>query len=435
MQRQHKQVRLLMALVYMAFAFAYRIMMIPPGVNDSHLPDLTGDLMMNYDIVSEIIGAKSILDGSFSMYVGRYSRDIIPNGVVLPYPPLTAYLQTPIVYVGTRLGLDPFGMTMFMICGLPYIVLGALCALQAGYVLRKCLGVSDEMTITATVFLILFSSLMFWVVTYAARFEYVAALFLLLAMSALGSNRYGLAGICLGLSLMTKQLALPAVMAFVIVALFGALRKEIELRKAFLLLVTIPIPFVMLVPFYIASPEGVREGMLKTPSLFPIMHVSFVNLCAQVGKLVFEERAVGEFLKLHSNSIILLLCVGYILAVVKSKRLRMDSSRFCALAGLASFLLVILTKYTYIDKYSVPASVFVILWGASRKPGFPYDALWFVVLQSFILDHVPVIWKQYVGLIFYSMVFAYVHYMAFTGSDNKLTIADSREPPPEVVGP
>lgn len=59
------------------------------------------------------------------------------------------------------------------------------------------------------------------------------------------------------------------------------------------------------------------------------------------------------------------------------------------------------------------ASVFVVLWGASRKPGFPYDALGFVVLQSFILDHVPVIWKTHVGLLFYAVVFVYIYATTF----------------------
>jgi hypothetical protein len=407
-----------MVLVYTAFAFAFRITMIPATRWDSHVPDLTGDLMMNYDIAAEIIGARSIIDGSFDMYVGRYSKKAFPpEGVAISYPPLTAYLQVPIVYAGMQLGLDPLGMTMLMVCGLVYIILGALCALQAGVVLKKSLNVQDEMTVTATVFLLLFSSLTFWVVTYSARFEFVVALFLLLAMSALASERYGRAGAFLGLALMTKQLALPATVVFVAAILLGTMKKEIAPRKALRFLTALPVPFVILIPFWIASPHDLWVGLFGTPTTVTIMKVSFINAVLQMGKWIFEEEALRHFLRLHSNLIISGSCIGFVLFIIIKKGARLGTTRFCALVALASFFFPVLAKYTNITRYAAVASIFVVLWGASRKPGFPYDALWFVVLQSFILDHVPAIWKQYVGLTFYAVVSVYVYYLTFSAGD------------------
>ena len=36
--------------------------------------------------------------------------------------------------------------------------------------------------------------------------------------------------------------------------------------------------------------------------------------------------------------------------------------------AMASFIFPVLAKYTSIDKHAVYGSVFVVLWGASRKP-------------------------------------------------------------------
>ena len=404
-----------MVLVYVAFAFAYRIMMIPPSQWDSHDPDLTGNLMMNYDIVCEMKGAMSIIDRSFDMYVERYSKKLVPpNGVAIAYPPVTAYLLVPVMFAGTRLGLAPYGMPMYMMCGLPYILLSVLCALQGGAVLKKALNVSDEMTVNATVFLLLFSSLMFWVATYAGRFEFVAALFLLLAMSALAAERYGWAGVSIGLALMTKQIVLPAAIVFVVTMSLQVMRKEIAPRKAIAFLAALPIPFVMLIPFWLASPHDLWIALFGAPAVVPILEFSFVNAVLKVGKTVFEEQPLRHFLMLYSNSIILASCVGFVLFVAVKRRVRFGTSQFCALVALASFFFPVLAKYTNIERYAAVASVFVVLWGASRRPGFPYDALWFVVLQSFILDHVPTIWKNQVGLVFYAVVFVYVCGTAFS---------------------
>ncbi|GAB4333168.1 MAG: hypothetical protein Kow0099_05030 [Candidatus Abyssubacteria bacterium] len=400
-----------MAIAYMAFSFAFRITMTGP---DTGPPDLTGDLTMNYDIFCEIIGAKSIIDGTFDMYVGRYSKDAMPpDGVAISYPPLTAYLQTPIVYLGLLSGWKLYGMPMIIACGFPYIIASALCCLQAGTVLKKVLKVPDERSITATVFLLMTSSLMFWVVTYSARFEFLAALFLLLAMSAASDNRYGWAGICLGLSLMTKQIALPAVLVFMTVFATSLLRREIPLRSGIRFFAGIPVSFVMLVPFWLASPPDLWVGLFNTPAKVPILQVSFVNALLQAGKLLFAEDSVRRFLMLHSNTLILAACMSFITFVVLRKNVRMGTNGFCALAAIASFFFPVLAKYPEITRYAAIASVFVVIWGASRRPGFPYDALWFVVLQSFVLNHVPVIWRQYVGLVFYSVVCIYMYVVSF----------------------
>jgi hypothetical protein len=403
-----------MALAYVAFSFAFRITMTGP---DSGAPDLTGDLTMNYDVLAEIIGAKSIIDGTFDMYVGRYSIVAIPpDGVAISYPPLTSYLQAPIVYLGLRSGWQLFGMPMIIACGFPYIIASALCCLQAGVVLRRSLNVSDEMTITAAVFLLMTSSLLFWVVTYSARFEFVAALFLLLAMSAVSARRYGWAGINVGLALMTKQIALPAALVFMAVIGTELLRREIPLRNGIRFLAGAPVSFVMLVPFWLASPHDLRVGLFDTPAKVPILRVSVINVILQAGKMVFAEDSLRRFLMLHSNTILLAACVSFVAFVVFRKDVRPGTSRFCALVAIASFFFPVLSKYPEITRYAAIASVFVVLWGASRKPGFPYDALWFVGIQSFMLDHVPVVWKQQTGLLFYALVCIYIYQAAFRGN-------------------
>jgi hypothetical protein len=410
----HRQVRLLVVLLYVAFGFAFRIMMTPPHPLDRHVPDLTGDLMMNYDIVAEIIGARSIIDGSFSMYVEKYSKDVVPpTGVALPYPPLMAYAQVPIVYVAGLFGVEPFGMTMMMLCGLPYIVFGALLAWQAGSVLGKCFGVRDELTATTVTLLVLFSSLMFWVVTYAARFELVAPLFLILAMSAQADGRYGRAGFWNGMALMTKLTVLPATAVFAAVIGKEMLKGKLSAKEAGSFALALPIPFAILLPFLLKHPYALYDGLFVTPKLLPIMDVSFVSLAAHAGKWIFEEEPLREFLKLHSNSFILAISLVFVGAVVWKKDVRPGTSSFCALIALAAFFLPILAKYTYIDKYTAVASVFVALWGATRRNGFPHEAVWFVLLQSFLLDHVPVIWKTAAGLIFYAAVWIYIFSFAF----------------------
>ncbi|RJP19827.1 MAG: hypothetical protein C4520_12120 [Candidatus Abyssobacteria bacterium SURF_5] len=403
-----------MILLYIAFGFAFRIMMAPANQLDPHVPDLTGDLMMNYDVVAEIIGARSIIDGSFSMYVGKYSADVVPpDGVALPYPPLMAYMQAPVVFIADRFGVEPFGMVMMMLCGLPYIVLGGLLAWQAGSVLQNTLGIDDELSATTVTLLVLFSALLFWVVTYAARFELVAPLFLILAMTALSRGRYGRAGFWNGMALMTKLTSLPATAVFAAIILKEMVKGEVSVKQAARFAAGTPIPLLILLPFLIAHPRALYEGLFVTPALLPIMDVSFVNLLVQAGAWIFDKEPLRELLKLHSSSMILAASFIFVAAVVWKKDVKPGTSRFCALIALASFFLPVLAKYTYIDKYTAVASIFVILWGASRRKGFPHEAVWFVILQSFLLDHVPVIWKRYVGLIFYAVVFAYVFYFAF----------------------
>jgi hypothetical protein len=268
---------------------------------------------------------------------------------------------------------------------------------------------------------------MFWVATYSGRFELVAALFLLLAMSALAAERYGWAGVSVGLALMTKQIVLPAAIVFMVTMLLQVMRKEISLQKAIVFLAALPIPFLMLIPFWLASPHDLWVGLFGTPTAVPILKFSFINAVLKVGKTVFEEQALRRFLMLHSNSIILASCVGFVLFVAVKKRVRLGTSQFCALVALASFFFPVLAKYTNIDRYAAVASVFVVLWGASRRPGFPYDALWFVVLQSFILDHVPAIWKNQVGLVFYAVVFVYVCGTAFSADSEHASERDTEQ--------
>jgi hypothetical protein len=412
--RHYRQVRLLLVLLYIAFGFAFRILMVPTNELDPHVPDLTGNLMMNYDIVSEIIGARSIIDGSFSMYVGRYSKDVVPvRGVALPYPPLMAYVQVPIVFVAGRLGVAPFSMTMMMLCGLPYILFGALLAWQAGAVLGKSFGIKDELTATTVTLLILFSSLMFWVATYAARFELLAPLFLILAIPALTRGRYGWAGFWNGMALMVKLTSLPAVGVFVAVIGKDILKNERSAKKAAWFLIGLLIPSLILLPFLIKHPDALYDGLFVTPAMLPIMDVSFINLLVQAGKWLINEQVLRQTLQLYSNPVILAASLMFAGIVVWKKDIRAGTSRFLALIALVSFFLPLLAKYTYIDKYTAAASVFVVLWGASRRPGFPHEAVWFVLLQSFLLDHVPVIWKTYAGLIFYAVVCTYIFYFAF----------------------
>jgi hypothetical protein len=184
------------------------------------------------------------------------------------------------------------------------------------------------------------------------------------------------------------------------------------------MLAALPLPFAMLIPFWIASPHDLWLGLFGTPDKLTIMPVSFINLVVQVGRWIFSETVLRDFLNRYSNRILLVLCVGFVFVVALRKKVRLGTSEFCALVALASFFFPVLAKYTNITRYAAFASVFVVLWGSSKRPGFPYDALWFVVLQSFILDHVPAIWKNYVGLIFYAAVFAYVYYMAFGAGAN-----------------
>ncbi len=413
---QQRQIRLLMVLLFIAFGFAFRISMAPAGPLDPHKPDLTGDMMMNYDIVSEIIGARSILDGSFSMYVGKYSADVVPpNGVALPYPPLTSYLQVPIVFVAQRFGVEPFSMTMMMLCGLLYVVLGGVLAWCAGKFLART--THDELTATTVTMLLLFSSLMFWVSTYEARFELLAPLFLIPATTMLMGKRYGWAGFWNGLALMTKLTTLPATAVFAAVIGKAVLKREESPKGAVRFAIGASIPCLMLLPFVIAHPRALYDGLMVTPSLLPIMPESFINLLLQAGKHLFAEEPLRQLLKLYSNSIILALSFLFVALLVWRKDVRPGGSRFLALVALASFFLPVLAKYTYIHKYAALASIFVVLWGASHRRGFPHEAVWFVLLQSFILEHVPVIWKKYAGLIFYGIVFAYIFYRAFLEED------------------
>jgi len=416
-----------MILVYLSFAFAYRIMMIPPGTSDSHDPNLTGNYMMNYDIISEIRGAMSIIDGSFDMYVGRYSQGLIPGGVALPYPPLTAYLQVPVVYAGLRLGFEPHSMNMYMLCGLPYIILSVICVYQVGVVLKKSLNVRDEMVITATTFLLLFSSLMFWMVTYAGRFEFIAALFLLLAMSALTDERYGLAGISLGLALMTKQIALPAVIVFMTVMFFGILKGTIRAKKTVSFLAMFPLPFAMLIPFWLRSPHDLYAAFIENQALLPILDVTFIDMIARIGSWVFPQETLREFLRLHSNSILLLLCAAFILMVAWKKKVNLGTNQFCALMALALLFIPTLAKYGGVFRYAIPASIFIALWGASRRSGFPYEALYYIVVQSFIMDHVPVIWKKHIEILFNIIVFISVYYMAFVADAKRHALWESEQ--------
>ncbi len=426
--QQHRKIRLLMVLIYIAFAFAFRIMFLPSDQPDAYKPDLTGNLMINLDVTAEILGAKSIIDGSFDLYTRKYFKEVVPpDGGVIGYPPLMFYVQVPIVLTGMLLGLEPLGMGMIIACGFPYIILGALCALCAGVVLKRCLHVADEMTVTAAVFLLLFSSLMFWVTTYSARFDFAATLLLLLAMTKLKNERYGWTGILLGLAVMTKQTVLPAVVVFLAVILMETLRKEIGFRKTVRLLAAMPLPLAILIPFLITSPRGLWNGFFVTPSMLIIMKGTFINGLLEVGKFVFEEEALREFLKVHSNSIIFASCIVLVTAVTVKKNIRSGSSQFCALIALASFFCMLLAKNAGISRHAVLPSVFVVLWGASRKPGFPYVALWFVVLQSFILDHVPVLWKQHVGLIFYACACVYMYYVTFAMVDENPVAPEHRE--------
>ncbi|MBI4831558.1 MAG: DUF2029 domain-containing protein [Candidatus Lindowbacteria bacterium] len=414
-KKEHRQMRLVMFLVYMSFAFAFRITMAGPAPRDTHLPDLSGDFMMNYDIAADILGAQSIINGSFDVYTKNYfPKEVPPDGCPIPYPPFSFYLQAPIVWAGLSMGLEPQGFASYGICGLLYVVLSGLCALQAGRVLKKGLGVSDETTVTVTVFLLLFSSVMFWVATYTARFDFVVALCLLLAMSSLAADKYGWAGFFIGLGMMTKQTVFPAAIVFMAVLLVGLLRKEIPFNKALRMVAGIPVSFVMLIPFLVVSPRRMWDGLFGTLQIEPIQRPSFVYLVLQLGKTIFPEEPLRQFLTSYSNWIILIACICFVFVVAAKRNVKFGSSQFCALVAVASFSIPVLAKLPSIERYTATPSVFMLLWAASRKPGFPYDALWFIILQGFILDHVPMIWKHHVGLVFYAVVCIYVYFAAFS---------------------
>jgi len=241
----------------------------------------------------------------------------------------------------------------------------------------------------------------------------VAPLFLILAMPAMTGSRYGWVGFWNGMALMVKLTSLPAAGVFVAIIAKDVLKKRVTPRKAGRFLIGLSIPLLILLPFLVKHPYALYDGLFVTPALLPVMDVSFVNLLIQAGKWLIDEQVLRHFLQLYSNPVILIASLAFAGIIVWKKDVRAGTSRFLALIALVSFFLPLLAKYTYIDKYTAIGSAFVVLWGASRRPGFPHEAVWFVLLQSFLLDHVPVVWKTYCGLIFYGLVCIYIFYFAF----------------------
>ncbi len=350
------------------------------------------------------------MTGDLSFYKIEFHTTFLSEvGRKYTYPPASALIITPLVYVSQKIGIS--GDDLFDISVLPFIFLSGLGVFLIAIVFEKYTEKEVTRDGILLIAIFLFSGMLFYSAVKAGKFEGVVAFFVLCGMLFLPRRRI-LSGICFGLAVCTKQTAI----LFIIPA-FLVLCREKNYRQ--LLAWAVPLGLtvlLMLLPFVLGSGLGnVYLALMKNFDIHKIQSHTTIGYMYAALKLVAEDSngTINLFLQHHANRFVLVTCVMASAYLVWKKKITLQTpEQYFALTVFCSFFYIIAGKWYTSGIYEVAPTYIFILWAiVSGQTVFGAIVL---LVQSFVICNWPVaLYKDQLLLLLYYAVTFYVLHVSF----------------------
>lgn len=364
--------------------------------------------------------ARSILSGDFGFYSSRMIKvDMLsaPGGLY-NYPPLTPLLEAPIVLASDLMDMDD--AYLFNVSILPFILLTGLAAFLVAGVFERYTG--KELTSDAVVLIaiFLFSGLLFYSVVKEGKFEGVVAFFGLLGMLALPERKI-LSGICFGLAMCTKQVAILFVIPTFFVLCNG--RRYVDVLKWSLSLgLTV---LLIMSPFLWGSGmERVYLSLSKNMDLFKIQENSAMGYLYKAIMLAAggERPGIEEFLQLYANKLLILLCIVASFVFTVTRKITISTpERYFALLAFCSFTFITFGKFYTAGIYEVVPTFIFVLWAAASGETVFGAAI--LLLQSFFCCNWPLgFYKNEILLLLYFGAIIYIWHSSLRNGETMATL-------------
>lgn len=387
--------------LFVAFGFIYTIMGFGRSI-DIHEGQAG---LYKIDRIRSLHPAEWMLAGDFSFYKIEFKTQFLSEtGRKYTYPPVSAFIVTPLVYVTKKFGID--SEYLFDISVLPFILLAGLGVLLIALVYEKY--TENEITRDGIILLaiFLFSGMLFYTSVKAGKFEGVVALLALCGILFLPKNTI-LSGFFFGLAVGTKQTAI-----LFIIPTFFVLWGEKDYRRLVVWSASLGLTVLLaLLPFILGSGLGnVYLALFKNFDIHKIQgHTTIGYLYAAV-KLVAADKsgAIESFLQHYANKFVLLTCVAASIWLVRKKKITLSTpEQYFALTVICSFIYIVLGKWYTSGIYEVAPTYLFILWAIVA--GQPVFAAGVLLLQSFLCCNWPVaLYRDQFLLLMYFVITFYV---------------------------
>ncbi len=313
---------------------------------------------------------RRLLDGSLALYAERGSQWAAPpHGLSTGYPPLYAFLFAPFVAFSDATGRpDEFAERLI---GLPMLLFDALAVWAFVRLIKRLFPEVKSLSVLVASALILFASGLVsasWVISHP---EGMTICFLLLGLSCL-PDRSALAGFWMGMSLLSKQTALFALipMGF---ALWQSAPRAITYRIMGVAALTVLVVFA---PFILAHPHQAYYAFIVAETRREIGGANLWHFISYATHRILP-LSVYEPLRaliIRSANGVLLLTVLAASLLASRKPLKLHSARLYALIALSNVLLLILGKWVEQHYYALPLTLVVVWDIVRRRGGIPITA-------------------------------------------------------------
>lgn len=307
---------------------------------------------------------RRLLDGSLALYAERGSQWAAPpHGLSTGYPPLYAFLFAPFVAFSDATGRsDEFAERLI---GLPMLLFDVLAVWAFVRLIKHLFSHVSNLSLLIASALILFGSGLVsasWVISHP---EGMTICFLLWGLSYL-PDRPTLAGFWLGMSLLSKQTALFALMPIGF-ALWQSTPRAVACRVLGVAVFTVVVVFV---PFILAHPHQAYYAFIVAETRREIGGANlwhFISYATHRTLPLSIYEPLRALIIRSANGILLLTALAVNVSAAR-KPLKLHSARLYALIALSNVLLLILGKWVEQHYYALPLT-FVVVWDTVRRRG------------------------------------------------------------------
>ncbi len=267
----------------------------------------------------------------------------------------------------------------------------------------------------------LFSGLLFYSVVEEGKLEGVVAFFILLGVFFLPERKV-LSGICFGLALCTKQIAVLCVIpTFFVLVREGSYRNLLKWLSGLTVVVAI-----VLIPFIWGSgPKDMYIAMFKNFELHKIQKDTPFGYLYMLIKLLLgdESGSIERFMQLSANNVVLSACVLISLLLVLKRNIDLSApERYFALLVVCSFLFITFGKWYAPGTYEVMPLYIFLLWAVTADETTSCGIL--LLLQAFIVCSWPAtLYKKELLILLYVVISIYVYHKTFRAKGHEPLIS------------
>lgn len=292
------------------------------------------------------------------------------------FPPLPFFLMAPFRFLSQALGLPPGAGDAFT--AVPMLAGDLLSAWMLVKLVRRFREVSEREGLFLFAFY-LTAWMVFFDSAYHSHFDSILLFFLFAAIERLQVGKATVAGVFLGLALLTKQTALIVMIPMAFVLFWGKGRRESGRAFGTAALVAL----AAMAPFLSADFSGVKSVLLEAPNQRPIGYQTIWWVFAGNDNAMAWLNTAEPYL----NALILLLVIGYSGLMVWRYGIGFNQPRLLGLCAACAVIMVFLEGWGSLHYFLLPFG-FLLAWEAASG-GWPWLSVLFTAVLSdqFILKY------------------------------------------------